>query len=249
MDETTQQSTTGSDGTVTLKKSTIWKIATFVFVGLFVISLGFNIFGDDSGSPTARVAAPTPSAPIPSAPTGVALVSAKELEDDDPFLGDEDAPLTIVEFSDFQCPFCGRFRDQTLDQIEEEYIDTGKVKFVYRDFPLSSIHPFAQKAAEASECADDQDKFWEYHDVLFENQRSLDTGSLKKYAVDLGLDTSEFNTCLDSGKHADEVTKDLNDAQRAGGRGTPFFIVGSTPLSGAQPFSAFQAAIEAELAK
>jgi protein-disulfide isomerase len=234
------------------KRPDLWKAGTFVFLVLFIISLltgGFGIVGKpDSGE---RAAAPTSGTPEPSPnPPSGEDVSDSGLEDDDPFLGDENAPVVMIEFSDFQCPFCKRFRDQTFDQIKSQYIDTGKVKFVYRDFPLNSIHPYAQKSAEAAECADDQGKFWEYHDKLFENQQvwsSVGISEFKKYAQELGLDEDIFNSCLDSGKYTNEVNNDLSDAAAAGGRGTPFFIIGNTPLSGAQPFSVFQAAIEAEL--
>jgi len=234
---------------ITLKKSTMWKIATFVFAGLFIISLftgGFGIDGSNGGGDSiGALAGAQPNQPsIPRA-----SVKAEELIDDDPVLGDKNAPITMVEFSDFQCPFCGRFRSQTFDQLKKEYIDTGKVKFVYRDFPLHSIHPMAGKAAEAGECADDQEKFWEYHDKIFENQQSLSIDNYKKWAVDLGLDAAKFNNCLDSGKYKDEVEKDLSDATRSGGQGTPYFIIGSTPVSGAQPYENFKAIIEAELAK
>ena len=142
-------------------------------------------------------------------------------EDDDPVLGNKNAPVTVIEFSDFQCPFCERFYSQTLPLLEQNYISTGKVKLVYRDFPLSSIHPDAQKAAEAAECADEQGKFKEMHDKLFENQNSLSTSSLKSYAAQLGLDAAKFNGCLDSGKYASEVQKDFNDGSAAGVSGTP----------------------------
>ncbi|MFQ6134874.1 MAG: DsbA family protein, partial [Nitrososphaerales archaeon] len=133
--------------------------------------------------------------------------------DDDPFLGSPDAPVTIIEFSDFQCPFCRRFFENTLQEIKRNYVDTGKVKFVYRDFPLASMHPFAEKAAEAANCASDQDRYWQYHDLLFENQPVWAAGNatveFKKYASTLGLDEEQFNLCLDSGKYADEISKDL----------------------------------------
>src|SRR3989344_6120600 len=206
---------------ITLNKSTVWMIATFVLGGLFVLSLftgGFGIKKADAY--VAPSAGNLPSQPTPSVPSGVAPVSARELVDDDPYLGKKDAPLVMVEFSDFQCPFCARFRQQAFDQIKQQYVDTGKVKFVYRDFPLESIHPTARKAAEASECADEQGKFWEYHDKIFEDQTALSLDSLKQWAKDLGLDANKFNTCLDSNKYADEVTKDLDDATKSGGRGT-----------------------------
>ena len=166
--------------------------------------------------------------------------------DDDPVMGSEDAPVTIVEFSDFQCPFCARFFSQTLPLIEKDYIDSGKVKLVYRDFPLS-FHQNAQKAAEASECADEQGKFWEYHDKMFENQNALDTTSLKKYAEDLGLDTAEFNDCLDSGQMASKVQNDVNDGQKYGVTGTPTFFINGIKVVGAQPYSAFHEVINQEL--
>ena len=183
----------------------------------------------------------------PSGGNNVAGPNAVDFVDDDPFMGDENAPVTIVEFSDYQCPFCKRFRDQTLDQLKVEYVDTGKVKFVYRDFPLTSIHLYAQKTAEATECADDQGMFWEYHDIIFANPNALDVASLKQHAATLGLNAAEFNECLDSGKYSSEVSNDLSDGQRAGARGTPFFLIGNTVLSGAQPIEAFRSAIDAQL--
>jgi len=236
--------------TVTLKKSTIWMGISGVLAVLLIISVftgGFGIKGGSNSDNSGNIVAPNPSpSPSPS-PGGIALVDAKKWVDDDPSLGDKNAKLTIVEFSDFQCPFCGRFRTQTFDQIKKEYIDTGKVKFVFRDFPLSSIHPYAQKASEASECADEQGKFWEYHDKLFENQQALTIDNLKKYASDLSLDTKKFNDCLDSGKMVSEVNKDTQDATASGGSGTPYFLVGNRPVSGAQPFANFKAAIDAQL--
>lgn len=169
--------------------------------------------------------------------------------DDDPMKGDKNAKVTIVEFSDFQCPFCEKFYSETLPSLLKEYVDTGKVRLVYRDFPLSSIHPYAQKAAEASECADEQGKFWEYHNKLFENQAALDVTSLKKYAADLKLNTATFNDCLDSGKMMGEVTKDAADAQAAGVSGTPGFFINGRFLGGAYPFESFKTIIDEELAK
>ncbi len=186
-----------------------------------------------------------PTAP-PSAP-----VDMDELVDDDPAIGSENAKVVIVEFSDFQCPFCERFAEETLPALKETYIDTGKVRLIYRDFPLSSIHPEAQKAAEAAECADDQGKFWEYHDVLFENRMSwtgVGAAKFKEYASDLGLDTNAFDECLDSDKYADEVTSDMNAGSSVGVTGTPTFFINGQKLVGAQPFASFEAAIEAELA-
>ena len=185
-----------------------------------------------------------------SSPTEVLLVPSQRVnvtEDDDPFLGKEDAPVTIIEFSDFECPFCSKFFQDTLPQLKKEYIDTGEVRFVYRDFPLSSIHPFAEKAAEASECADEQGRFWEYHDKLFANQQALDMGSLKNYAAELSLDTERFNACFDAGKYQEEVQHDVLDGKAANAGGVPSFFINGIPLAGAQPFEVFKKIIDEEL--
>ncbi|MFH1587007.1 MAG: thioredoxin domain-containing protein [Candidatus Diapherotrites archaeon] len=164
-------------------------------------------------------------------------------DDDDAVRGPEDAKITIVEFSDFECPFCGR-AIPTVEQVMEEY--EGDVKLIFKDFPLS-FHQNAQKAAEAAECAGEQDKFWEMHDLLFDNQTALAISDLKQYAVDLGLDTGAFNSCLDNGDMAAEVSADFAAGQAAGVSGTPTFFINGQKIVGAQPFSAFKAIIDAEL--
>lgn len=161
-----------------------------------------------------------------------------------PVRGNPNAPVTVVEFSDFQCPFCARAHT-TLVQVRETYKD--QIKIVYKDFPLP-IHPNAPKAAEASRCAREQDKYWEYHDILFANYSALEVANLKKYAADLKLDTAKFDACLDSGKYAQAVSKDTAEGTRAGVSGTPAFFINGRFLSGAQPFSAFQEAIDDALA-
>ena len=171
-----------------------------------------------------------------------------EIADDDAVKGSLSAPITIVEFSDFECSFCERFVSQTLSDLETKYIDTGKVRFIYRDFPLA-FHTNAQKAAEAAECAGEQGKYYEMHDKIFENQNAIGVNNLKSYAKQIGLDETEFNTCLDSGEMAQEVAKDFSDGQKLGVSGTPTFFVNGTKLVGAQPLSAFEQIIEAELAK
>ena len=174
--------------------------------------------------------------------------------DDDPVLGSTDAEVTIIEFSDFQCPFCRSFWRDTLPQIKEKYIDSGKVKFVYRDFPLSSIHPSAQIAAEAANCAGDQGKYWEMHDKMFTEQDKLGPNTvtftkddLKKWAGEIGLNANTFNSCVDSGRHTEEVQKDFADGRTAGITGTPGFSVNGHLISGALPYSAFEQAIEEAL--
>ncbi|MGV8176234.1 MAG: DsbA family protein [Candidatus Bilamarchaeaceae archaeon] len=162
--------------------------------------------------------------------------------------GSSDAKVTLVEFSDFGCSFCSRFHSQTLPQIREQYVKTGKVRFVYMHFPLA-MHADAQKAAEAAECAGEQGKFWEMHDWLYQNQGNLGVRSLKSEAAALGLDTAKFDSCLDSGKYEAKVKGQMAEGQEHGVRGTPSFFVNGRMLAGAQPFSVFQAVIEEELAK
>jgi protein-disulfide isomerase len=170
--------------------------------------------------------------------------------DDDPVKGSKDAKVVIVEFSDFQCPFCARFFDQTLPLIERDYIKTGKVQLVYRDFPLS-FHQYAQKAAEAAQCANEQGKFWEYHDLLFKNQNewiSAGEAKLLDYAKALELDTNKFNSCLTTGKYESEVKKDFQDGLQYGVQGTPTFFINGIPIVGAQPYEAFKQVIDQQLA-
>lgn len=173
--------------------------------------------------------------------------------DDDAFIGNEKAQVTIIEFSDFQCPFCRTFWSGAYQQIKKEYVDTGKVKFVYRDYPLS-FHPAAQISAEASECADEQGKFWEMHDKIFGEQAKQGTGTitygaveLKKWAPEIGLNSSKFNQCLDSRKYKSEVEKDMADGSSYGVTGTPTLYVNGYPIVGAQPFTVFKALIDKEL--
>jgi len=174
-------------------------------------------------------------------------LAVPNVSDDDPAQGSNDAPVTIIEFSDFQCPYSKKYYDEILPIILSEYGD--KIQYVYRDFPLISIHPQAQKAAEAAQCAFEQGKFLEYHNMLYENQGKLELANLKAYAAVLGLNESEFNLCLDSGKYAREVEKDVEDGRNYGVTGSPTFLINGRKLVGAQPFSTFQKVIEEELAK
>ena len=163
--------------------------------------------------------------------------------DDDPFLGPQDAPVTLVEFSDFQCPYCRRVQS-VLKRLMTAY--HGKLKLVFRDFPLRQIHPEAQKAAEAAQCANEQGQFWPYHDRLFA-ATELGVEYLKQYAVELDLDAEGFNTCLDSEKYSQEVQKDIDDARVAGVNATPAFFVNGLPINGAVPFERFVEMVELAL--
>ncbi len=215
----------------------------FGAVGIFVLGMFVHSrMSDDGGSKSLPVAQAQAAATAQPNASGRVDVSA----DDDPARGPEDARVTVIEFADFQCPYCGRFHSQTLPLILQEYGD--RIRFVYRDFPLTASHPFAEKAAEAGECAHEQGKFWEYHDVLYLNQGALDRASLGRYAQNLGLDTGTFDRCLDSGKYAAEVANDLQAGAAAGVRGTPAFFVNGELISGAQPYNVFKTAIDAALA-
>ena len=255
MEEIQQEIQQKKEDTIQLSKSTLWQIVSGVLGILLIISIFTSGFGfGDNSSPTGG----TVVNPGNNVPTGPVEVSA----DDDPVLGKDNAPVIIIEFSDFQCPFCRKFWTDTFEQLKTEYIDTGKVKLIYRDFPLDSIHPMAQKSAEAAQCANEQEKYWEYHDKMYGEQNILDGGSiegpvqstvtytvndLKKWAKDLGLDSGKFDSCLDDGKYEDEVKNDFQDGAQAGVQGTPSFFINGKQLSGAQPFSAFKQAIDAEL--
>ena len=165
--------------------------------------------------------------------------------DDDPFKGPADAPVTIIEFADFQCGFCGRARD-TTSALMEMY--PTQVKLVFRDYPIPK-HPRAARMSEAANCASDQDKYWEFFDTLFDNPRKTTDDDMKAHAEALGLDTEAFNTCLDSNKYADEVQKDFEDGAAAGVSGTPAFFINGRMIAGAQPPEAFAAIIDDELTR
>lgn len=162
-----------------------------------------------------------------------------------PTVGPENAPVTIVEFSDFQCPYCARLIP-TLDQVKAKYGD--KVRLIFMQYPLN-FHQHAQKAAEASLCANDQGKFWELHNAMFENQQALAVEQLKAKAVELGMDAEQFNTCLDSSKHAAKVKADFDEGAKAGVSGTPAMFINGRFLSGAQPLNEITKVIDDELAR
>ncbi len=163
-----------------------------------------------------------------------------------PAQGPATAPVTIVEFSDFECPYCSRVVP-TLERVREAYGD--KVRLVFRQFPLLAIHPNAQKAAEASLCAHDQDAFWKMHDTMFQEQKALGVEQLKQKAARLGLEAETFNECLDSGKYAQQVMADLEAGSSVGVTGTPAMFINGRFLSGAQPFEEISRVIDDELAR
>lgn len=178
-----------------------------------------------------------------------------DLTKDDVVLGELTAPVTLVEYSDFQCPFCGRFFSQSEPQIREDYVKAGKVKFVYRHFAF--LGPESAAAANAAECAKDEGKFWLYHDEIFKEEildgqeynGNLNRTTFLKLADKIGLNKNDFASCLDSNKYAKKVENDYNVAQQAGVQATPTVFVNGRKLEGALPYNQFKAAIEQELAK
>lgn len=168
------------------------------------------------------------------------------VEPDDPAVGAADAPVTIVAFSDFQCPFCARVKP-TLEQLRATYGDD--VRVVWKDFPLTSIHPQAFRAAEASRCAAEQEKYFEYHARLFEHQQALDRNALSQYASEIGIDTTRFEDCLESGRYTARVQRALDHGTSLGVQATPALFINGRHLDGAQPFDVFAAIIDDELGR
>jgi protein-disulfide isomerase len=202
-----------------------------------------------------QAAAPAPAGRPPGAEKSTAVLSLAGGH----VKGEATAKVTLLEFTDYQCPFCGRYFRQTLPQLDKEYVQTGKVKYVVRDMPLEQIHPLALKAAEAANCAGEQGKFWPMHDRLFENQTALTRKDLQAHAEAVGLDAKAFAKCVDSAQETVKVRTDTIDATRAGARGTPTFYVGLTEpnqlelkaawvIRGAQPYEVFKQAIDSLLA-
>ena len=166
--------------------------------------------------------------------------------DHEPVRGPASAPVEIVEFSDFQCPYCGRV-NPTLDRLRQTFGDD--IKIVFRDFPLTSIHPQAFQAAEAAECAREQGKFWEFHDRLFANQRALALDDLKRHAGDLGLDMAAFGACVEGGQAKARVDADLEAGQALGISSTPAIFINGRHVAGAQPYEVFEGIIKDEIAR
>ena len=205
------------------------------------------------------IRAAPPSAPAAPAPSPVTVINTVVDIAGSPVKGSPTATLTMVEFSDFECPFCGRYSRDAYKAIDQEYISTGKVRYVFRQYPLESIHPHAFKAGVASLCAGEQGKFWELHDRFFVNQTALSAAALPGHAQAVGLEMLKFNACMTSEKTAARVRQDQTDAVKAGVASTPSFLIGMTVpgdtkvravrmVRGAQQYGTFKAAIDALLA-
>lgn len=234
------------------------------FLGMLVNKVQYLEKNNTSGS--SALVANNPASDTAQDPQAVPtedLRPKKVSIDDDPVLGDENAKVTIIDFSDYECPFCKRYFDETFAQIKKDYIDTGKVKYVYRDLPLSFHDPMATLEAVAANCArlqGDDVTYFSYHDEIFKRTKSNGNGlskeDLSTIATDLALNVDAFNTCIADEKNKDEVKKDIVDAGKVGASGTPSFFIGKstsdgtitgTPLIGAQPYSEFKKIIDQEL--
>lgn len=255
--------------TTQLSKTNMLLIGALIVSSFFLGSLYTKVqylekVNGSTATANAQVAAQG-SVPDPQAPqalpedTGPVKVSI----DDDPILGDKNAPLTMIDFSDYECPFCKRYFDETFAQIKKDYIDTGKIKYVYRDLPLPFHDPLATLEAVAANCAREQGDdttYFAYHDEIFARTKSNGNGLAKEdlstIATDLGLNLNTFQSCVDTESNKDEVQKDVADATKVGASGTPTFFIGKstsdgviegTKIVGAQPFSAFKTIIDQQL--
>jgi len=198
-----------------------------------------------------------PSAPANPQLAALMGIPKDPVSVDGAVLGRADAPVTLVEFSDFQCPFCVRHVKQTFDRIKAAYVDTGKVRYVFRQYPIESLHPQAWGAARAAECADRQGKFWQMHTTIFDNQKQMSEADLKGYARNAGVDLAAYDKCVADPAVTAKITRDLEEGSRIGVTGTPMFFIGKMEngklrtikrVNGAESFERFQQAIDAVLA-
>jgi protein-disulfide isomerase len=234
-----------SDDKLVFKRSHLYSVLLpLAFV--LGLSVGYLFWGRNAGTvqPAAQVA---DAQPAPAQAQGTQAVKRYDVPvDDDPAIGPADAPITLIEFSDFECPYCRRWHDQVYTRLRQEY--PNQVRIVFRDFPLSSLHANAIPAAEAADCANEQGAFWEFQDKLFSGEYELGSEAYLQYANDLGLDAKQFQECVDTGRYNDEVMADYQFASNLGVRSTPTFFLNGIPLVGAQPYEMFKQVIDQELA-
>lgn len=239
--ETETKKTEDKSGVLVIKKDTLWKYSAIVLAALVVILLIFFVL--PGKSPTGQVVGNN-AAGLPAIGEKVNVQTGNA-----PMMGDAEAPVQIVEFTDYECPFCQRHSVQTLPLIKSNFIDTGKVSYVVMDFPLT-FHANAQKAAEAAHCARAQggdEAYFEMHDTLFANHQLLGVENYIIWAGEMGLNVEDFTNCLMSGEFAAKVQQSLQHGSNIGVSGTPGFFVNGRMISGACPYSVFESAINAEL--
>lgn len=208
------------------------------------LAVGFLFWG--RGNPATPAAVAVDVSPTSDAVAATDVPTRYDVPtDDDPAFGPADAPVTLIEFSDYECPYCQKWHNEVLPKLIEAYPD--QVRFVYRDFPLTSIHSNAAPAAEAANCAGEQGQYWTYNNLLFEQSEGLGKDALVSYANQLGLDQEKFTECVDSRRHQEEVEADFEFASNFGIRSTPTFFINGRAVVGAQPFEVFQSLIDDEL--
>ena len=227
--------------TFTFKATHFYAVLVVVAFALGII-IGYLAWGR---TPAAFTVSAEPPAAVEAATSAPQYVRYKIPTDGYPSLGPANAPITLVEFADFQCPFCREWEQQTYKPLLAAY--PGKIRIVYRDFPLTSIHPNAMPAAEAAQCANEQGKFWDFHDKLFASE-NLSDDVYKQYAQELGLDMNKFNECASTHKYAKNIQADSDFATNLGINSTPTFFINGLALIGAQPLNAFTSVIDKELA-
>ena len=221
------------------RKASLWKTRLlWVVAGLAIVGMMAFAFRPNQQSPAGA------DAPASNLNQSLGEISL------DKSLGDENAPVVVVEYGDFQCPACQRFFQTTAEQLKTEYVQTGQVRFVFRQFAF--LGDESQWAAEASECANEQGRFWEYYDKLYQEQNGENVGifnkdNLNRFAIDLGLDTATFSQCLDSGRYAEKVQQETLEGQQAGVRGTPTVFIDGQYLENGGSYPVLKAAIEAAL--
>jgi len=248
-EETTPIQAESRDDTVTFKRSHLYAVLLpLAFVA--GLSLGYVFWGRSVQSQTDSANAPRASAQNqPAAPDQAPSGNPTRYDvptDDDPSLGPADAPITMIEFSDYECPYCRKWHNEVFKPLMSNY--AGKIRFVYRDFPLSSSHFNAQPAAEAANCAGEQNQYWEFADKMFASESGLGSEMYLQSAKELGLDLEKFSECVSSRRYEDEVTADYEYAANLGIRSTPTFFINGLALIGAQPYEVFQTVIDQELA-
>jgi protein-disulfide isomerase len=242
--------------TITLRR---WHLYAFVMPLIFIVGLGLGFLvrgwvplpGTSQAASSVAAASSDPGAVVPQSNPDAQVETPQVVRydipvDDDPILGSEDAPITIIEFSDYECPYCRQWHSEVFSRIIDTYGD--QIRFVYRDFPLESIHANAKPAAEAANCANEQGVFWDYHDKLFSMELGLSPEAYQGYAGQLNIDEEAFQECIESGRYQQEVQSDFDFAAELGVRSTPTFFINGIAVVGAQPFEIFQEVIEKELA-
>jgi protein-disulfide isomerase len=231
-----------SPDTVTFKRSYFYSVlVVFAFAaGIFVGYLAWGRAGGTSPS-AANNNRPAAGAPTQQAARRYDIPTAGFYS-----TGPADAPITLVEFSDYQCPYCQRWHDQVYDSLMAAY--PGQIRLVYRNLPLTQLHPQAMNAAESSLCAGEQNAYWQYHEKLFENSQLLSDSLYASLAAELGLDAAAFNDCMTEHKYKSQIEADMQFAIDLGVQSTPTFFINGLAVVGAQPLSAFQQVIDDELA-